>query len=332
MIRTAFVALVILAFLIFLGVPLLIYSVLAGETDTLYRVGRWGCKMVVRLAGIRVEIHGREKIPAGRAVVFMPNHQSNCDPPALISVLPEVLVLPKKEVFRIPILGRAMRRRGFIPVDRKNRERAMQAVEEAVKALRAGNSFLVYPEGTRSPDGRLLPFKRGAFILAIRAQVPIVPLSISGASRIMRKGEWAIHPGTLRITFHDPVPTAGYGEENGGAIIGLVRAAIISGLAEDEKPEQAPGPAAPARALHNRASGGRHEVAVQHGFVRTDVDGQFILYEHPEKGSLHTFGDGSWKHITGEGREVSGAGAEELEQRLSELESDEGSGNLRKLH
>lgn len=320
MIRTVFVAVVILVFLAVLGVPLLIYSVLAGETDTLYRVGKWGCGMVVRLAGIKVEVRGRENIPAGRAVVFMPNHQSNCDPPALISVLPEVLVLPKKEVFRIPILGRAMRLRGFIPVDRKNRERAMQAVDAAVKALKAGNSFLVYPEGTRSPDGRPLPFKRGAFILAIRAEAPIVPISVSGASRIMRKGEWAIHPGTLRITIHPPVATAGFGEEDRGAIIELVKAAVISGLAEDEKPAEAPPAAAPARALHGRASGGRHEVAVQHGFVRADVDGEIVLYEHPQKGTLHTFGDGSWKHVTRGGREASGTGAEELGEYLVQLE------------
>jgi 1-acyl-sn-glycerol-3-phosphate acyltransferase len=320
MIRTVFVAFVILAFLGVVGVPILIYSALAGETDTLYRVGRWGCGLAVRLGGIKVEVQGREKIPAGRAVVFMPNHQSNCDPPAVISVLPEVVVLPKKEVFRIPILGRAMRQRGFIPVDRKNRERAKQAVDEAVKALETGHSFLVFPEGTRSPDGRLLPFKKGAFIMAIRAQVPIVPISISGGSRIMRKGEWAIHPGTLRITVHEPVPTAGLGEEDRGAIIELVRAAIISSLAEDEKPEQAPRAAVPGRPLHGRASGGRHEVAIQHGFVRADVDGEIVLYEHPKKGTLHTFGDGSWKHITAEGREVSGAGAEGLGEYLAQLE------------
>ena len=319
MIRTVFVAAVILVFLAVLGVPLLIYSVLAGETDTLYRVGKWGCGVVVRLAGIRVEVQGRENIPAGRAVVYMPNHQSNCDPPALVSVLPEVLVLPKKEVFRVPILGRAMRRRGFIPVDRKNRERAMHAVDEAVKALQAGNSFLVFPEGTRSPDGRLLPFKRGAFILAIRAQVPIIPVSISGASRIMRKGEWAIHPGTLRITIHPPVPTTGFGEEDRGAIIELVKAAVISGLAEDEKPAEAPAAAAPSRTLHGRASGGRHEVAVQHGFVRADVDGEFVLYEHPEKGTLHTFGDGSWKHIAPDHAETSGQSAEDLARHLQQV-------------
>ena len=110
-------------------------------------------------------------------MVFMPNHQSNVDPPAALAVLPPVLVMVKREFFRVPILGRAMLLRGFIPVERKHRERAIAAVERAVESLKAGYSFLAYPEGTRSPDGRLQVFKKGVFVMAIKAQAPIVPVS-----------------------------------------------------------------------------------------------------------------------------------------------------------
>src|SRR5207247_7997224 len=140
---------------------------------------------------------------------------------------------------RVPILGRAMRLRGFIPVDRRDRERAIEAVERAAKSLRAGNSFLVFPEGTRSPDGRLQPFKRGVFVMAIKAGAPIVPVSVSGSARIMRKGEFAIHPGVMRITFHDPVPTEGFTVQDRARIMDAVQQASLLSLAREEPPVEA---------------------------------------------------------------------------------------------
>jgi len=332
MIRTAFAVTLTIAYILLVGTPLLIYSLISGDPRPLYRTGVRGCRFAVRLAGVRLEVIGREKIPAGRAVVFMANHQSMCDPPALISVLPRIRVLLKKELFRIPILGRGMKISGFIAVDRANRERSMQAVDEAVAALKAGDSFLVYPEGTRTPDGRLLPFKKGAFVLAIKAQALIVPISLSGGTRILRKGQSTIRPGTLRITIHDPIETAGYAVEDRKEVIKLVRAAVIAGLAEEELPLAPEKAAEELRPLHGIASGGQHEILTLHGFTRSDVDGEFVLYEHPTQGTLHTFPDGSWKHVTREGREASGTGAEQLEQRLAEMESEEGSGELRKPH
>ena len=236
MIRTLLAGLVALAFIFLLGTPLLIYAVISGDTDPLYWAGRAGARATLWAAGVRIDVHGREKIPAGRAAVFMPNHQSNIDPPAVFIVLPPVLVLGKQEFFRTPVLGRAMRLRGFVPVDRRNRERAIEAVDEAVESLKAGNSFLVFPEGTRSADGRLQPFKKGAFMMALKAGAPIVPVSISGAFKIMRKGEFAIHPGLVRVTFHDAVPTEGCALDDRGRIMGAVRQAILSGLTPDEWP------------------------------------------------------------------------------------------------
>lgn len=220
---------------------MLAYAAISGDTDALYRAGRFCAGVALRLAGIRLAVWGTEKIPPGRAVVFMPNHQSNADGPAIFVCLPPVLVLAKREFFRVPVLGWAMRLRGFIPVDRKNRERAIQAVDEAAEALRAGHSFLIFPEGTRSQDGRLQPFKKGGFIMALKAGAPIVPVSISGGRGIMRKGEPAIHPGCIRITFHDPVATEGCQPEERGRVMKAVRQAMLSGLTAEEWPlEQQP--------------------------------------------------------------------------------------------
>ena len=232
MARGIFLGLVSLLLVLLLGTPLLIYAVLSGNTDPLYHAGVYCAGVVMRLGGIRVQVRGPDMIPAGQAVVYMANHESNADAPALFPCLPPVLVLVKKEVFRIPVLGRAMRLRGFIPVDRRRRERAVQAVEEAVQSLRRGNSFVVFPEGTRSPDGRLQPFKKGGFIMALKAAAPIVPVSISGGRTIMRKGDWAIHRGTMRVSIHRPIPTIDRRLEDG--IIKEVRVAILEGLTEDE--------------------------------------------------------------------------------------------------
>jgi 1-acyl-sn-glycerol-3-phosphate acyltransferase len=241
MIRSIFVTAATFAYILIVGTPIVLYAVFTGNTDPVYQVGVAGARMALWLAGIRLEVRGKEKIPANRAVVFMPNHQSNCDPPAVITVLPPVLVLAKQEFFRVPVLGRAMRMRGFVPVDRKNRERAIQAVERAVESLKAGYSFLAYPEGTRSPDGRLQSFKKGVFMMALKAGAPIVPVSISGSNKIMRKGEIRLHPGTVRITIHDPVMTEGCSVADRARIMEAVRKEILAGLAPEEWPVEESG-------------------------------------------------------------------------------------------
>jgi 1-acyl-sn-glycerol-3-phosphate acyltransferase len=236
MIRTLFAVVVTCAYILVVGTPFLIHAVLSKNTEWLYRVGVLGAKLALRLAGVSLVVRGLEKIPAGRAVVFMPNHQSNCEPPAIFSILPPVLVLAKQEFFRVPILGRSMVLRGFIPVDRQNRQRAIEAVEKATESLKAGKSFLVFPEGTRSPDGRLQPFKKGVFVMAIKAATPIIPISVSGGSEIMRKGEFVVHPGELYITIHDPIPTERCTLEDRDEIMERVRQSILQDLSPQEQP------------------------------------------------------------------------------------------------
>jgi 1-acyl-sn-glycerol-3-phosphate acyltransferase len=236
MFRTLLVYVVISLFILLLGTPLLFWSIITGNTDTLYSVGIFGAKTALFLAGVGISVIGREKIPGGKAVVFMPNHQSNCDPPAVAVILPPVLIMAKEEFFRVPVLGKGMRMRGFIPVNRSNRERAFAAVDRAVAALKAGHSFLVFPEGTRSRTGRLQSFKMGVFVMAIKAGVPIVPISVSGANKIIRRGDFRIYPGPVQITIHDPVPTAGCSVADRSKVAKQVRTAIIEGLSPEERP------------------------------------------------------------------------------------------------
>src|SRR5579875_1415049 len=238
MIRSIWVVSFVLAYVFLVGSPYLIYALLTGNTDPIYRVGVLGARLAVRLAGVRLEVHGREKICASRAVVFMVNHQSICDPPVILGLLPPVLILAKEEFFHLPILGYAMRLRGFIPVDRKSREKSARAINQGVASLHAGHSFLVFPEGTRSADGKLLPFKKGVFIMAVRAGATIVPVSISGSRKIMAKGGLTIKAGVVRVTFHEPVQTAGYFMEDVPMLQERVRQAILSGLDPDERPSQ----------------------------------------------------------------------------------------------
>jgi 1-acyl-sn-glycerol-3-phosphate acyltransferase len=236
MIRAIFVSFVSFVYILVVGFPFLIHAWLTKNSDTLYQVGISGGRLALWLSGVRLEVRGLEKIPHGRAAIYMPNHQSNCDPPAVIVILPPVLVMAKQEFFRVPVLGTAMVYRGFIPIDRKNRDQARAAVERAVASLRAGKSFLAFPEGTRSPDGRLQNFKKGLFVMAIRARALIVPVSVSGARKIMPKGHFAIHPGRVRITIHDPIPAGNYTLESRRELIDATRQAIVGGLNPDEWP------------------------------------------------------------------------------------------------
>jgi 1-acyl-sn-glycerol-3-phosphate acyltransferase len=240
MIRALFVIVITFLYILIVGLPFLLYAWLTKNTDKLYHIGMVGARMALWLSGVQLEVHGLEKIPHGHAAIYMPNHQSNCDPPAVISLLPPVLVMAKQEFFRIPILGTAMLRRGFIPVDRQNRERAIAAVEQAVQSLKAGNSFMAFPEGTRSRDGRLQEFKKGLFVMAIKAGALIVPVSVSGARHVMPKGKFAIHPGRVRITFHDPISAANYDLADRRALIRVTRQAILQGLAPEEWPRDEP--------------------------------------------------------------------------------------------
>lgn len=216
------------------GTPVVLLAWATGWVMPLYRVAQWGCWMSLRLAGIRFTVSGEENIPRGRPCVYMSNHQSNVDPPLLLVVLPpRIAMMGKRQVFWVPVLGAAARAGGFVSVHRENPDEAKTSVEEALEKLRGGLSFLVFPEGTRSPDGKLLRFKHGVFLLALRAQVPIVPITLDGATNIMAKRRWELSPGSVRVTIHPPVETRGRGVEDRHRLAEQVRTIVASALPEE---------------------------------------------------------------------------------------------------
>jgi 1-acyl-sn-glycerol-3-phosphate acyltransferase len=215
-----------------IGIP---YTLLVGDISLLYRVAMWITNAGVRAAGIKVEIVGLENIPAC-SCIFMSNHVSNLDPPVELPLLPgRSSVLLKQELMGIPILGRAMRMAKFVPVARGSRRDAAQAsVEAAAEALRSGLHILVYPEGTRSLDGRLSTFKKGPFFLAQETQAPIIPIALAGTQSMMRKGSTAITPGLARIQVLPAIEPSKY--ESREELMAAVRSAIAEALPPEMKP------------------------------------------------------------------------------------------------
>ncbi|MBI3401467.1 MAG: 1-acyl-sn-glycerol-3-phosphate acyltransferase [Acidobacteria bacterium] len=213
--------------------PGMLIAALFGAKRHLYVLGHIGVRLGLVLSGIRYRVAGAEHVPRDRAAVYCANHQSNVDPPVLFdAVHPMMHILYKAEIERIPVLARAFRYGGFIPVDRRNKEAAMRSIEAGAQSIRAGNSFLIFPEGTRSRTADLLPFKKGGFIMAIKAQAPIVPVAVQGGRDSMRKGSWIARPVTVSIRIGDPIETIGVRLEERNAIIEETRARITALLAE----------------------------------------------------------------------------------------------------
>ncbi|ABA87903.1 [acyl-]glycerolphosphate acyltransferase [Syntrophotalea carbinolica DSM 2380] len=175
----------------------------------LHSYATFWAKVSLRLAGVRLVVEGRENLPAEGAVVFMPNHQSNFDILALFAALSrQFRWLAKEELFHIPLFGLTMRRAGYIPVDRSNRKKSVESMRHAIERISDGTSVVIFPEGTRSPDGHLKEFKAGSFTLAIQAQVPIVPIAITGSRDVMPKHSRWIRGGRVTVTIMPPVSTA----------------------------------------------------------------------------------------------------------------------------
>ncbi len=190
--------------------PAMLIAAAFGAKRHLYVLGHIGVRLGLALAGIRYRVAGGEHVPRDRAAVFCANHQSNVDPPVLFQAIhPFMHILYKAELEAIPILARAFRYGGFLPVDRSNREAALRSIDAGAASIRSGNSFLIFPEGTRSRTADLLPFKKGGFIMAIKAHAPIVPVAVQGGRDAMQKGSAFIRPVRVSVRVGEPIETAG---------------------------------------------------------------------------------------------------------------------------
>ncbi len=213
MIRT----LVMLGFWLLMLIPVALFcfpwTFLAGNINMLYRVGMWAAITGVRLTGIRIQTVGLEKLDISRTYIFMSNHVSNLDPPLMLPLIPRrTSVMAKKELFDIPILGKTLRMGGLVPVDRKNRDAGITAVRAAAEIIRQGINMTIYVEGGRSFDGKLIPFKKGPFYLAVECNVPVVPVTVVGTRHAMPKGRFAVTPADVRVIFHEPIEPEDFGD------------------------------------------------------------------------------------------------------------------------
>lgn len=232
MIISLFVFIVVVSLSVPSAIVVIPLAMITGNADPLYNVGCAIVRVALKTARIRVQVEGRENVPAGRACIFMANHVSNLDPPALIPHIPgRTAAFSKRSVFKIPVFGYCLKLGEFIAVDRTgDMAIARESVAAAGRLPAKGIHFTTFVEGTRSPDGRMLPFKKGPFYLAMETGAPCIPVSIYGTETLMAKGSFAIKPGTAHIIFHAPLYPADFAARED--LMKAVRAAIATGLPE----------------------------------------------------------------------------------------------------
>jgi len=205
------------------------WTLLTRNVNFLYRMSMWGAITGIRLAGVRVKTIGLERLDPARTYIFMSNHASNLDPPLMLPLIPRrTSVMARHELFNYPLLGTAMKLGSLVPVQRENRDAGIAAVRAAAGVIRQGINMTIYVEGGRSYDGKLRPFKKGPFYLAVETGAPVVPVTISGTHYVMPKGRLAVKPGLVTVTFHEPIEPENFGSRE--CLMEKVRAAINSGL------------------------------------------------------------------------------------------------------
>lgn len=237
MIRSAFLVAISVAITAFFSVFVIVLALLRAGENSLHKVARIWAAIILKISSVKVDMIGLENVLRSKPQVFMSNHQSDFDILIVLAFIPgQFRWIAKKELFRIPAFGRAMRNAGYIEMDRQNHERAMQSLGVAAQKIREGKSVMSFPEGTRSRDGKIKGFKQGMFHLALHAGVPIVPISIIGASEIMPKRSLKINPGTITMVIGKPIEVTPYTTETRHELIEKVRGVIVENFNAWQRP------------------------------------------------------------------------------------------------
>ncbi len=231
MLKTAYVFVWVVLSTFVLGVAAIITSLFSHTGNAVHLIARFWGRAILVVSRIPVEVEGLSNIVPGQSYIFMANHQSNFDIPVLLGYLPvQFRWLAKAELFKIPVFGRAMRGAGYVPIDRFNQESAFESIRQAAGKIKYGVSVMIFPEGTRSPDGRIKPFKKGGFVMAVDSGVPIVPIVIRGTREIMAKGQLRINTGDVRMVIKAPIETSGYTRDTKQGLMDHVRSVICKEL------------------------------------------------------------------------------------------------------
>jgi 1-acyl-sn-glycerol-3-phosphate acyltransferase len=236
MIRTAFIILYGLPVTTVLCIIAIIVSFFSHTGNSVHIIARIWAKSILFVSGIKVEFEGLTNIDPSKSYVYMSNHRSNFDIPVLLGCLPiQFRWLAKAELFKIPIFGRAMSGAGYVKIDRSNRVSAFKSINQVAAKMKNGVSVMIFPEGTRSEDGDVKPFKKGGFVMAVDTGAPIVPVILRGTRSIMAKGSWRINPGDVTLSIEKPIDTTGYTRDTKEDLIKIVRSVICEVFERETK-------------------------------------------------------------------------------------------------
>ncbi len=239
MIRTLCITIWIVFATLVCGILIIVLSFFVRSGNPLHKIGRFWGKSILVGSRVKVSVKGLSNIDLSAPYIYMANHQSNFDIPVLLGHLAvQFRWLAKVELFKIPIFGRAMRKVGYISIDRYDRESAFKSLDVAANKIKSGVSVLIFPEGTRSRDGKIRSFKKGGFVLAIDSGVPIVPVVITGTRAIMPKGKFRIYPGHVSMVIQKPIDTAAYSRETKEALMESVRRVICDNFETSKMDER----------------------------------------------------------------------------------------------
>lgn len=202
--------------------------------NIVHHYARWWAKIQLLVSGVRVKVGGLEHLDKERPYIYMSNHQGSYDIFALLSCLPvQFRWIAKKELFAIPILGWAMGAANYISIDRSGRRGALESIERAARKIKGGVSVVIFPEGTRSRDGSIQPFKRGGFTLALKSGVPIIPITINGSRDVMARDSMRVRPGEIRVSVDRAIQTTPFSLRERNVLMEKVRETIEGNLAAD---------------------------------------------------------------------------------------------------